>query len=129
MELTPSQKGALAEAAFAFHATRLGFGISRPVGEGERYDLILDARPSLLRVQCKWGSKRGDVIAVSLRTHRVSYTRSITTTYTAEEVDAVGVYCPALDRCFLVPIEVVSGRRGLYLRLAPSKNNQRTGVN
>src|SRR5215212_6406442 len=40
--LTPGRKGAIAETAFAAHATRLGFDVYRPVAEGGRYDLILD---------------------------------------------------------------------------------------
>ena len=129
MELTPSQKGALADAAFAFHAVRLGMGVSRPLAEGERYDLILDMRSRLVRVQCKWGARRRDVIEVHLRTHRWTPNGSISTTYNAEEVDAFGIYCVDLDRCYLVPITLLSGRRGIHLRLAPCRNNQESGVN
>jgi PD-(D/E)XK endonuclease len=129
MELTPSQKGAVAEMALVHHATRLGIGVSRPLVEGERYDLILDMRPRLVRLQCKWATRRGDVIDVHLRTHRWTPAGSISTTYSASEIDAVGVYCEELDRCYLVPITLVAGRRGLYLRLAPSRNNQQTGIN
>src|SRR4051812_840230 len=108
--MTPGQKGAIAGAAFALHATRLGWGGSRPLGEGERYDLILDTRSQLLRVQCKWGAQNNEVVSASLRTHRLSYSRSIVTTYTPSEVDAIGIYCASLDRCYLVPIQVVAGR-------------------
>src|SRR5437588_11993735 len=52
--MTPNQKGAIAEAAIAWQATKLGIGVLKPLGEGERYDLVLDLRPRLLRVQCKW---------------------------------------------------------------------------
>jgi hypothetical protein len=56
--LTPSRKGAIAETAFAAHATRLGFDVYRPVVEGGRFDLILDVGTRLLRVQCKTGPVR-----------------------------------------------------------------------
>ncbi len=49
-------------------------------------------------------------------------------TYTAEEIDAVAIYCPPLNRCFYVPIEKVAGKSDLRLRLAPARNNQRIGV-
>ena len=129
MELTPSQKGAVAESAFTLHATHMGIGVSRPLVEGERYDLILDFRPTLVRLQCKWGVRRGDVIDAHLRTHRWTPSGSIETTYSAREIDAFGIYCAELDRCYLVPIHAVAGRKGLYLRLAPSRNNQETGIN
>jgi hypothetical protein len=129
VDLTPSQKGAVAESAFAFHAARLGLGVSRPLAEGERYDLILDTRPGLIRVQCKWGVRTRQVVAASLRSHRLTSSGRVMTTYSRDEVDAIGIYCDELDSCYLVPIEVVAGRRGLYLRLAPSRNNQKTGIN
>jgi hypothetical protein len=129
VDLTPSRKGALAESAFAFHAARLGFGVSRPLAEGERYDLILDTRPELIRLQCKWGVRRREVIEVHLRSNRWTPNGAISTTYSALEVDAIGIYCAELDRCYLLPIEVVEGRRALHLRLSQPKNNQTTGIN
>jgi hypothetical protein len=129
VELTPSQKGAIAESAFAFHAIRLGLGVSRPLVEGERYDLVLDLRSRLVRVQCKWARRNGDVIIARLRTYRFTPAGSVTTTYTPDEVDAIGIYCHELESCYLVPIEVVAGRRGIYLRLAPSRNKQEAGIN
>jgi hypothetical protein len=44
--MTTDQKGAIAEAAIAFQAMKLGIGVFRPLGD-ERYDLIFDLRPQL----------------------------------------------------------------------------------
>jgi hypothetical protein len=52
-ELTPSQKGAAAEAAIAATAIQLGLTVLRPLCEGRRNDLVIDLEPELLRVQCK----------------------------------------------------------------------------
>jgi hypothetical protein len=54
--LTPSQKGAIAEAAVSAAAVELGFVVLRPLCEGSRYDLVIDLAPRLLRVQCKFAS-------------------------------------------------------------------------
>jgi len=51
--LTTNQKGTLAEAKIAARAIELGVGVARTFDD-ERYDLIFDLRPVLLRVQCKW---------------------------------------------------------------------------
>ena len=83
----------------------------------------------LLRVQCKWGRRVGGVISVNLHTFRRTKDGYLRTVYTAAEVDAIGVYCAALDRCYLLPISLLDGRRGLHLRVDPSKNNQRSLVN
>jgi PD-(D/E)XK endonuclease len=52
-DLTPSQKGAVAEAAITAAAIQLGLVVLRPLSEGGRYDLMIDLDPALLRVQCK----------------------------------------------------------------------------
>jgi len=43
-ELNTKRRGELAELAFTLKAARLGFGVSRPFGDSERYDAIVDAR-------------------------------------------------------------------------------------
>jgi hypothetical protein len=63
-----------------------------------------------------------------LRTNRRIQGGYLTTTYTADEVDAVAIYCLELDRCYFVPIDVVEGRTCIHLRLAPSKNNQKMSI-
>ena len=56
------------------------------------------------------------------------YDGYIRTTYSAEEIDAIAIWCDALKRCFLLPIEELAGQSYLHLRIAPSRNNQRIGV-
>jgi PD-(D/E)XK endonuclease len=53
--LTTNQKGLTAETAVTAECIRLDLGVAKPIDD-ERYDLILDLRPRLLRVQCKWAS-------------------------------------------------------------------------
>src|SRR5580658_6380180 len=42
--LTTKRLGEIAELAFSFKAYNLGFGVSKPYGDSERYDVILDSR-------------------------------------------------------------------------------------
>ena len=127
--LTGNQKGAIAEAEVCAAAIRLGIPVFTPLAEHGRCDLVLELGGRLLRVQCKWGSLVGDVIKVWLRTSRHTPRNGyVITTYNEAEVDAVAVYCSELDRCYLLPISLVGGRTGIYLRIAPSRNNQRLGL-
>jgi prevent-host-death family protein len=48
--------------------------------------------------------------------------------YSGAEVDAIGVYCPDLDDCFPLPIELVAGQWAVQLRLAPARNGQRAAL-
>jgi len=59
-ERNTKRRGELAELVFLLIATRLGFGVSKPYGDSERYDFILDSRrpnprhdPPLWRIQVK----------------------------------------------------------------------------
>jgi hypothetical protein len=127
--MTTDQKSAIAETAIIHAAVTLGVGVFKPITDGERYDLILDLRPRLVRVQCKWAVRRGDVVVVTCRSSRRGPRGMIQRLYTAREVDAVAAYCAETDRCYFVPIERVSDRPAIWLRLAPTRNNQRIGVN
>jgi hypothetical protein len=64
--LTTNQLGLVAETRIVHECVRLGLGVSRPLDD-ERYDLILDLRPQLLRAQCKWARRHGDVMIVRCR--------------------------------------------------------------
>jgi hypothetical protein len=122
-------KGAIAETAITAEAAKLGFVVLRPVVEGRRYDLVIDAGPRLLRIQCKWAPRKGNVIVVHTSTRRLTPHGYVSTTYTADEIDGFGVYCQELKRCYYLPIEMAAGRRRFHLRLAPTANNQELSIN
>ena len=126
----PNHKGNVAELAIAAEATRLGVDVSRPMGEHTRYDLIFGIGDRLLRVQCKWALLKGEVIVVRLASSRYrSDGKQVHTTYTAEEIDAVAVYCEAVDSCYLIGIDQIAGMRGMHLRLSEAKNGQKASLN
>jgi PD-(D/E)XK endonuclease len=62
--LTTDQKGAVAEAATALAAIRAGVGVFKPMNDRQRYDLIFDLQPRLVRAQCKAAGLYGDVVIV-----------------------------------------------------------------
>jgi hypothetical protein len=123
-----NQKGAIAETAIIHAAVKLGIGVFRSVMD-ERYDLIFDLRPRILRVQCKWAVRHADVVIVRCYSNRRARQGMVLRTYTPDEVDAIAAYCEQIDRCFLLPIDMCAGRRQIHLRLEPARNNQRLGIN
>ncbi|MBA3809446.1 MAG: hypothetical protein H0X28_13805 [Solirubrobacterales bacterium] len=94
--LTPSQKGAAAEAAIAASVIELGLTVLRPLCEGRRYDLVVDLEPDLLRVQCKLARHIGGVLGIHLRTSRYTPAGYVTSSYSETEIDAVAAYSPEL---------------------------------
>ena len=130
--LSSDRKGAIAEAKIAAAAVELGISILRPINEHARYDLGFDVGDKILRVQCKWGrlDDDGAVIQVQLQGSWLSPTAGyIRSSYSEKEIDLVAVYCHPLDRCYLLPIALVAGRRAIFLRLTPPKNGQRACIN
>jgi prevent-host-death family protein len=122
-------KGNVAELAIAAEAARLGLTVLMPMTEHERYDLVLGIAGRLFRVQCKWGSRRDDVIKVRLRSSYHSPTRGyVVKTYAADEVDLIAVHCGELGCSYLLPVQVFAGKATVYLRLGPARNNQRASV-
>jgi PD-(D/E)XK nuclease superfamily protein len=111
--LTTNEKGFFAEAAVIKEAARLGIQVSRPLADA-RYDLVLE---------------HGDVVVIRCRTCRRGRDGLIHGAYNADEIDAIAGYCADLDLCYLLPLELSVGRRAVQLRLAPSRNNQRAGIN
>ena len=125
---TTDEKGAIAELAIAHAASKLNIGVFKPLTDGERYDLIFDLRPRLVRVQCKWATRYGDVIVVRCYSCRRTAEGLSRRGYSCEEIDAVAAYCLELEASYFLPLEAFGGQRVLQLRLAPTKNNQRRGM-
>ncbi len=122
-------KGNVAELAIAAEAARLGLTVLMPMTEHERYDLVLGVAGRLFRVQCKWGSRQGEIVKVRLRSSYYSPTRGyVVRTYAPDEVDLIAVYCGDLDRSFLLPVEVFAGKATVHLRLGPARNKQQASV-
>ena len=126
--LTTSQKGAVAETAIAYAATRLGIDVYRPVADGGRCDLIFDLGPRLLRVQCKWASRHGETVCVRCYSSRRTAAGLARRTYAPDEIDAIAAYCPDNENSYLLPAAMVTDRAEVWLRLSPSRNNQLVGV-
>jgi hypothetical protein len=125
--LTTDQKGAVAEAAIAYAALELGVGVWRPLAD-ERCDLIFDLRPTLVRVQCKWASRLGDVIYLRCYRNRRNADGLLRQLYAREDVDAFAVYCAELRTCYFVLFDEVPAKGTLLLRLQPTRNNQKVGI-
>ena len=126
--MTTDQKGAIAELAVQLAATKLGIDVYRPVAEGGRYDMIFDLVGELVRVQCKWASRCGDVLVARCYRARRNRDGLVRRLYTREEIDAYALYSLELDRCFFVPMSHAEGMQEIRLRLAPARNNQRKRI-
>ena len=126
--LTTDQKGAIAETAIAHAATALGIEVYRPIAEGGRFDMIFLLGEELVRVQCKWARRIGDVVIVrcySCRRAREGLRKRL---YTPEEIDAFAAYSADTGKCYYLPLAKIGIRSHIQLRIEPTRNNQKMGV-
>lgn len=114
--------GTITEMALALCFSKQGFTVSLPWGENSPYDLVVDTGSRFVRVQCKTGR----YVAGSIQFYVGSVCYSKETKTFARRVpvfarfDAYGIYCPDLDKSYLVPVE--SCRSMMRLRVDASVN-------
>ena len=123
MGLTPSEVGARAEIEVAYRLERCGYQVYLPTfAPHARVDLVALRGGEVVRVQVK--SARVIAGAVSFRV--CSNTGNVPRDYHGE-IDAFGVYAPALHRVYVVPVADTKTRL-CSLRLEPPANNQMKGI-
>jgi hypothetical protein len=125
--LTTNQKGLLAETMIIRECINHRIGVSRPLDDMP-YDLVLDLGNNLLRVQCKFAARVGDVVAIRTRRSRRGPNGHIHRSYDVGDIDAMAAFCPDTESCCLLPQELSVGRAIIHLRLSPTRNNQKLGV-
>jgi hypothetical protein len=117
--MTPKELGEFAEAEFLRTALGMGMAVTKPWGESQGYDFIVDATGKLTRVQVKAAFRQGRQGGYSLRTYRSSKE-----CYTAREIDALAGYVAPLDAWYLFPVWMV--RRVRSLKLFPGSKQRRS---
>ena len=121
-ELTTKRRGELAELAFVYKAATLGFAVSKPYGDSQRYDAILDTAQRLLRVQVKCTTFFMDGF-YHLNAHRRVNGRAIP--YQLSEVDFLAAYIVPDDSFFILPLAHILGCTSLLFR---PKTSRRKGT-
>jgi hypothetical protein len=120
-ELTTKRLGELAELAFSFKAYNFGFGVSKPYGDSERYDTIIDAREigkvrvgtPLWRVQVKCTNQLFQGM------YHLSAGRRLeghVVPYKLGEIDFLAAYIIPEETWYIIPIEAFLGLKNLTFR-------------
>jgi hypothetical protein len=108
--------------------TLQGKTVLLPLGDFQRYDLVIEEAGRFLRVQCKLGRlTKGAIVFHPCSIDSRSKQGGCIRKGYAGEVELFGVYCPELGKCFLVPVEDTAATC-CYLRMTPPKNGQQTAI-
>jgi prevent-host-death family protein len=70
-----------------------------------------------------------DDLAFELTGRRCTPGGYVRSSYAEDEIDLLAAYCGELDRCYLLPRELVVGRSEIWLRVSPTLNGQRACLN
>lgn len=122
--LTRKRRGEMAEAAFLHKASRMGFGVSKPWGDSEPYDLIVDSGTRLWRVQVKSAARGSDQGGYAFRASG-SNTKK---TYSLEEIDVLVAYIVPEDLWYVVPVTVFRKIKGIKLYPVPRRRRSKYEV-
>ena len=111
-QLSEKDTGTIAELAFSSEAMRRGYRLAQPLGDNAQYDLLLEARDRVFRIQVKASSNTHQgVYTFLLRRgkHKVSYT----------EVDVFACYLIPERLFFILPRNEIKDRRTIKLNATP----------
>ena len=105
---TCKRLGEVVEAEFLAKVARLGFRVSKPWGDSDRYDFVVEAESGFWRVQVKSTRYRcGEKYRALLAPHGKPYNE--------QQIDFIVVYVEPEDLWYVLPIDMVASRRSLAL--------------
>lgn len=103
--MNTKDKGNISEQRIIVDLLENDMSVSTPVGDNERYDIILDTGNSLLKLQVKTAQVTdNESIKFNCSSSYLLSSGSVERTYSEEEIDAFAVYCPETDDIAYVPI-------------------------
>lgn len=122
--------GNLTELQCMTYLYSLGYSISVPFGNADKYDLILDINDKLYKIQIKHSSEyfdsNGELEYIKFKCTWQSHNTQgyVRTKYQENEIDFFATFYNG--RCYLVPVGECSAEKILRIKLP--KNNQRKGI-
>jgi len=105
--------GELSEAAFLLKAESLGFRVSKPWGDSERYDFVLDSGPRLWRVQLKCTE------ALHARGYDVQPIYAVygkgKVVYSSDDIDVLVAHVVPCEAWYILPVDAFAPSKSLRL--------------
>jgi hypothetical protein len=118
--------GDLSELEAARALARVGYLVSKPLGDSHRYDLVIDDGEVLSRVQVKTGRLRNGVIKFACSSSHTHRGGPSSRPYRGE-VEFFAIYCPQTEKVYLLP-EAEATLTTAHLRVTASNNAQYKGI-
>lgn len=126
MHINSKLKGDIGEAKAITRLLELHNPVSKPFGDNERYDLIVESKSGkLLKVQVKFSSEitESNALMFTLQSSKNHTTNRKETIYSSQ-IDYFILYHKLTDEVYIVPIERTNNQKSITLRIDSPKNNQ-----
>ncbi|MDN3636078.1 group I intron-associated PD-(D/E)XK endonuclease [Neolewinella lacunae] len=105
------QRGDIAEQAVVLQSLRRGWGVLRPVGDWLPYDLVLDVKGRLVKVQVKFAwfdEVKGNYVVDNRRT-KTNRREMVRSNYSLADFDFAIAYINELDVFYVMPCAAFTG--------------------
>ena len=117
-------KADIAEAAVITALLKRGFKVLKPIGDRLPYDLALDIKGRLLRIQVKSAWYYNGSYTVDTRRTKTNRKRMLRARYSDDDFDFAILYIDRLNTFYVMPVSVFSTYKS-GISLVESKNRQR----
>jgi len=119
-------KGDIAEQSVLLFALKMGWGVSKPIGDRLPYDLILDVDGKLVRIQVKsaWLDTVKQNYVVDNRRTKTNRRQMVRSLYSVEDFDFALVYIDDIDVFYVFP-SLVFVSYGSEIHLVETEKRQR----
>lgn len=113
-----NQKGKICELEILTYITKLGYSVSIPFGDKDKYDQIWDVRNKLLRVQIKTSRWRNDD-HIAIRFNCYSMSNGDKHKYSKDDIDYFATWWDG--KCYLIPVEECSTEKSIWFETPKNK--------
>lgn len=125
--MTTKEQGIIGQAKVLAEFESLGIPVSIPFGDNLPYDLIIDYKGKLYKVQVKTSSQeREGKTEFGIKKNRINTKENYITYYQENEVDFYALYAIKRNKIYLVPFEE-AGTSSIAIRYEYPKRSQ-TGI-
>lgn len=96
-----------------------------PFGDNKRYDFVVEENSKFIRYQCKTGRYRKGCVVFNIANVSKIKGKYKITKYDENQIDNFVVYCPELDKIYIVPVNTIP--KGFTTKMSLRIDNPKNG--